>query len=60
MTGWRVYAWLLMGNHCHLVIETPEPNPVVGAQCLQNSYKGRFNVRHRLWAGCSATVTKRC
>ena len=25
-TGWRVHAWVLMGNHYHLFIETPEPN----------------------------------
>lgn len=24
MTGWRVHAWVLMGNHYHLFIETPE------------------------------------
>jgi len=23
MTGWRVHAWVLMGNHYHLFIETP-------------------------------------
>ena len=23
-TGWRVHAWVLMGNHYHLFIETPE------------------------------------
>jgi REP element-mobilizing transposase RayT len=30
MTGWRVHAWVLMGNHYHLFIETPEANLVVG------------------------------
>jgi putative transposase len=25
MTGWRIHAWVLMGNHCHLFVETPEP-----------------------------------
>ena len=29
-TGWRVRAWVLMGNHFHLLIETPEPNLVWG------------------------------
>ena len=48
MTGWRVHAWALMGNHYHLVIETPEPNLVAGMQWLQNTYTRRFNVRHRL------------
>jgi REP element-mobilizing transposase RayT len=49
MAGWRVHAWVLMGNHYHLVIETPQPNLVAGMQWLQNTYTRRFNVRHRLW-----------
>ena len=24
--GWKVHAWVLMGNHFHLLLETPEPN----------------------------------
>ena len=28
--GWRVHAWVLMGNHFHLLLETPEPNLVTG------------------------------
>ena len=35
-TGWRVHAWVLMGNHYHLFIETPEPNLSVGMKWLQN------------------------
>jgi putative transposase len=49
MTGWGVHAWVLMSNHYHLVIETPEPNLVAGMQWLQNTYTRRFNIRHRLW-----------
>jgi len=49
MTGWRVHAWVLMGNHYHLLLETPEPNLVSGMQWLQNTYTRRFNTRHRLW-----------
>jgi REP element-mobilizing transposase RayT len=49
MTGWRVHAWVLMGNHYHLLIETPEPNLVAGMKWLQNTYTRRFNIRHRLW-----------
>jgi REP element-mobilizing transposase RayT len=30
MTGWRVHAWVLMGNHSRLFVETPEPNRVAG------------------------------
>jgi REP element-mobilizing transposase RayT len=49
MTGWRVHAWVLMGNHYHLFIETPEPNLVAGMSWLQNAYTRRYNVRHRAW-----------
>ena len=27
-SGWLLYAWVLMGNHYHLVFETPEANLV--------------------------------
>lgn len=49
MTGWRVHAWVLMGNHYHLFLETPEANLVAGMQWLQNTYTRRFNTRHRVW-----------
>jgi putative transposase len=49
MTGWRVHAWVLMGNHYHLLLETPEANLVEGMKWLQNAYTRRFNVRHGLW-----------
>ncbi|HEY2714054.1 MAG TPA: transposase [Chthoniobacterales bacterium] len=49
MTGWRVHAWVLLGNHYHLMIETPEPNLVAGMKWLQNTITRRFNVRHRAW-----------
>jgi REP element-mobilizing transposase RayT len=48
-TGWRVHAWVLMGNHYHLVVQTPEPNLVAGMAWLQNAYTRRFNTRHRAW-----------
>jgi REP element-mobilizing transposase RayT len=48
-TGWQVHAWVLMGNHYHLVVETPEPNLVAGMKWLQNAYTRRFNARHRHW-----------
>jgi len=38
-TGWRVHAWVLMSNHYHLLLETPEPNLVEGMKC------GGFGVR---------------
>ncbi|MEM8569059.1 MAG: transposase, partial [Bacteroidota bacterium] len=48
-TGWRVHAWVLMDNHYHLVIETPEANLVAGMKWLQNTYTRRFNAAHKLW-----------
>lgn len=45
--GWRVHAYVLMGNHYHLLLETPEPNLVVGMQWLQATYSKRFNVANR-------------
>src|SRR6266566_7396989 len=49
MTGWRVHAWVLMSNHYHLLLETPEANLVGGMQWLQNTYTRRFNTRHKVW-----------
>jgi len=48
-TGWRVHAFVLMGNHYHLLIETPEANLVDGMRWLQGTYTKRFNVRHKQW-----------
>ena len=48
-TGWRMHAWVLMSNHYHLMVETPEANLVAGMRWLQNMYTRRHNCRHRLW-----------
>ncbi len=48
-TGWGIHGWVLMGNHYHLLIETPEPNLVEGMKWVQNTYTRRFNLRHRVW-----------
>jgi REP element-mobilizing transposase RayT len=47
MTGWRVQAWVLMKNHYHLFLQTPEPNLVAGMAWLQNTLTRRYNVRHQ-------------
>jgi REP element-mobilizing transposase RayT len=47
-TGWQVHAYCLMGNHFHLVVETPRANLVAGMKWLLGSYTMRFNRRHRL------------
>jgi hypothetical protein len=28
--GWKIHAWVLMGNPFHLLLETPQPNLVSG------------------------------
>lgn len=33
--GWRIHAWVLMGNHFHLLLETPEPNLVTGMKFFE-------------------------
>jgi REP element-mobilizing transposase RayT len=47
-TDWQVQAYCLMGNHFHLVVETPRGNLVAGMQWFLGTYTGRFNRRHRL------------
>lgn len=48
VTRWRwiVHAYCLMGNHYHLVIETPEPNLSRGMRQLNGEYTQAFNRRH--------------
>ena len=45
-TGWKMHAWVLLDNHYHLLLQTPEPNLVAGMQWLQNTLTRRYNVRH--------------
>lgn len=47
-TRWRVHAFVLMGNHYHLLLETPHPNLVDGMRWLQGTYTKRFNIRHKV------------
>jgi putative transposase len=37
-TEWQVHAYCLMGNHFHLVVETPQPNLVAGMKWLLGVY----------------------
>jgi putative transposase len=48
-TGWQVHALCLMGNHFHLIVETPQPNLVAGMKWFLGTYTGRFNRRHKLF-----------
>src|SRR5712692_6054923 len=47
-TGWQIHAYCLLGNHFHLVAETPQPNLVAGMKWLLGTYTARFNRRHKL------------
>ncbi|MDP4848239.1 MAG: transposase [Akkermansiaceae bacterium] len=43
--GWRIHAWVLMGNHMHLLLETPEPNLVTGMKWLLGTFAQGWNAR---------------
>ena len=43
--GWRVHAWVLIGNHFHLLLETPEPNLVRGMKYLLGTFSQGWNAR---------------
>lgn len=45
--GWRLHAFVVMNNHDHLFVETPEANLSAGMHLLNGSYTGSFNRRHR-------------
>ena len=45
--GVLVHAWVLMDNHYHLLLETPEANLGRACQWLNVSYSVWFNRRHR-------------
>ena len=44
--GWHLHAFVLMNNHEHLFVETPEPNLADGMRHLNGSYTSYFNRRH--------------
>ena len=41
--SWLLRAFVIMGNHYHLALETPEGNLVSGMQWLQATFANRFN-----------------
>jgi predicted RNase H-like HicB family nuclease/REP element-mobilizing transposase RayT len=49
--GWICHVCCLMSNHCHLLVETPEPNLSRGMRYLNGVYTQAFNRRH-LPAAC--------
>jgi len=46
-TGWKIHAYVLMSNHYHWLLETPQPNLVAGMRWFQSCYTARYNRRHR-------------
>src|ERR1041385_3788585 len=41
--GWQCHAYCLMGNHFHLVVDTPDGNISSGMQYLKGRYAQWFN-----------------
>jgi REP element-mobilizing transposase RayT len=48
-TGIVIHAYVLMGNHYHLLLETPEGNLVAALKWLQGAYTQRYNGRHKVF-----------
>src|SRR4051812_2659366 len=42
-SGWILHAFVVMSNHYHLAVETPQGNLVAGMQWLQSTFANRFN-----------------
>ena len=51
----RIHAYVLMDNHHHLIVQTPDANLSRGMQWFNTSYSAWFNARHdrvgALWQG---------
>lgn len=43
---WLLHAWVLMSNHYHLLLETPEVGLSRGMKSLNQTYATAFNERH--------------
>jgi putative transposase len=46
LCSWRLHAYVLMGNHFHLLLETPETNLSRGMHRLNAIYSQKFNAQH--------------
>jgi len=42
-SDWLLHAYVVMGNHYHLALETPQANLVSGMQWQQSTFANRFN-----------------
>ena len=56
--GWRLHAYVLMGNHYHLLVETPEPTLSRGMRDLNGVTTQRFNRRHARAGRADAASTR--
>jgi putative transposase len=45
--SWRVYAFVILSNHFHIVLKTPQPNLARGMQTFLSSYANAWSRRHR-------------
>ena len=45
--NWLIHAYCLMGNHYHLLIETPDSNLSKGMRQLNGVYTQRYNRKHK-------------
>jgi putative transposase len=44
--NWRVYAFVILSNHLHVVLKTPQPNLARGMQAFLSSYANVWLRRH--------------
>jgi len=45
--GWELFRFVLMPNHLHLFLRTPQPNLSRGMQYLLSGYANWYAKRHR-------------
>jgi REP element-mobilizing transposase RayT len=45
--SWRVFAFVIMSNHLHVVLKTPQPNLARGMQGFLSAYANAWARRHR-------------
>ena len=45
--NWLIHAYCLMGNHYHILVETPDGNLSKGMRQLNGVYTQRFNRKHK-------------
>ena len=54
--GWRVYAFAIMSNHLHIVLETPQPNLARGMQAFLKRVAPSSNGSGR-WCAANPAVS---